>query len=103
MKIPELVKSADAGLSTIGKSSQQIATQLTGYASGFREVADRFGITPFDTQQVINQIGLIDKDVQGTIKEFQQQIGAIGSEATKYYGKIQEVAKSIGVKIDWLN
>ena len=103
MKIPELVKNADQGLDTIGKSTQQIATQLTGYATGFREVADRFGITPFDTQAMINSIGRIEGDIQGTIKDFQKQIGAIGTQAMQYYGQVQSVAKSAGVKIDWLN
>lgn len=103
MKIPELVKQADQGLDTIGKTTAQIATQLTGYATGFREVADKFGITPFDTQAVIDSIGKIEGQVQGEIKEWQKQIGAIGDQAIQYYGQVQSVAKSVGVSIDWLN
>jgi hypothetical protein len=103
MKIPELVKQADQGLSTVGKSTQQIATQLTGYATGFREVSDKFGISPFDTRAVIDSIGKIEGQIQGEIKNWQKQIGAIGDQAMQYYSQVQSVAKSAGVKIDWLN
>lgn len=97
--IPKLVKSVDKGFSVVGKGTAQIATQLTGYASGFRSVAKQFGITPFDPQPAIDRIGRLE----GDIKKWQKEVGAIGEQAIGYYSKVQTVAKQAGVKIDWLN
>jgi hypothetical protein len=97
--IPKLVKQVDKGFSVVGKRVPQIATQLTGYASGFRQVADRFGISPFDPQPAIDRLGKLE----GDIKRWQKEVGAIGEKAIGYYSQVQSVAKKVGVKIDWLN
>jgi hypothetical protein len=97
--LPKLLKKVDSGFDVVGKGTAKIATQLTGYAGGFRSVASKFGITPFDPQPAIDRIGKLG----GDIKQWQKEVGAVGEKAIGYYSQVQSVAKKVGVKIDWLN
>lgn len=96
MQPPNLTKLPELDIK--GKQLPQISTLLTGNASGFREVAEKFGITPFDPQSLIDQTGILTQ-----VQDFQKQIGVIGTEAIGKFSKLKEVAKNVGVTLDWLN
>jgi hypothetical protein len=87
----------DAQVDIVGKQISKISTQLTGYSSGFREVANRFGITPFTPQTKINTKGILTG-----IKQFQREVNLVGVESLATFSRVQKVAQDV-IKIDWLN
>jgi hypothetical protein len=89
-KLPEI--------NIVGMGTSQISTLLAGTPSGFREIADKFGITPFDPQSLINQTGVLKG-----VEEFQKSIGVIGTQAIGTFSKLQTVTKNPAVILDWLN
>jgi hypothetical protein len=84
-------------LDITGTPLSKISAQITGYSSGFRDVAKRFGITPFTPQVQINSKGLLTG-----IKQFQKETNLVGAEAIRVFSTIKPVVQD-NIKIDWLN
>lgn len=96
MRPPNLTQGSTLDIK--GMQLPQISTLLTGASGGFREVAGKFGITPFDPQSLIDSTGILTQ-----VEEFQKQIGVIGTEAIGKFSKLNTVPKNVGVVLDWLN
>ncbi len=83
-------------VSTFGKPTYQLATELLGNPSNFREIAEKYGITPFDPQNKIDQLIKL-----ASVQESINKLGALNTSAIETFTQVKKAANDI-VKLDWL-
>lgn len=83
-------------LPTVGKSIPQIATQMFGNPSNFRELYDKYGVTPFDPQSKLNKLqALIDVD------QAEKTVGQITNNINDLVTQVNKTVNDIA-SLDWL-
>ncbi len=81
---------------TFGKPVYQIATELLGSPSNFRELFDQTGITPFDPQSKIDRL----KEIP-SVKDIQPKLDTLNTATLETFTQIKKAANDV-VKLDWL-
>lgn len=85
-----------SNISVIGKPTYQIATEMFGNSSDFRELFKLSGITPFDPQSKIDKLGKLESVMGVGIK-----LDALNKSGMEAFTQIQKAANDV-VKLDWL-
>lgn len=86
----------DGVISTQSKSVPQLAAEIFGSSSNFRELFDLYEISPFDPQQKIDGLLKIE-----SVREARESIGVIGEQVIEVIGNLKSVAND-PIVLDWL-
>lgn len=81
---------------TQAKPVYQLATELLGNPSNFRELASLYKISPFDPQSKIDKLIKLP-----SVQEARKQIGVLEGQISETITSIKKVSNDV-VSIDWL-